>query len=147
MSVLTVGKRCIVGECLKIDFLPFSCYSCKNNYCDEHFKSHDCPNQIKNTNRTIKCMVCGNPVAIPQGEDPNIRVEQHIRNKCQKTDSINVKQCQFCKQKKSVTTTCKDCRLELCLTHRHPMDHKCVPKKSKSGFNIFDVKRKECPVQ
>ena len=147
-ETLAVGKRCVVDYCAIIDFLPFQCQNCRKTYCADHVssKEHTCKNKLVD-NRTIKCLVCSSPIAIPNGEDPNIKVDLHIRNNCKKINSINVKQCQFCHTKTSITTFCKECHLELCLAHRHIMDHQCKPKPLPMKKSFSYPKLKKCPVQ
>ena len=142
-EILDIGRKCCINDCGRLDYLPFSCSSCSHIFCSDHFKDHKCLNKTQD-NRAIKCMVCNEPIAIPNNEDPNIRIERHIQNNCQKTNTINVKSCFYCKKKVNITTTCKSCSLQLCLAHRHPMDHQCSPPKT---FTQRLPKSKKCPVQ
>eukprot|EP00835_Amoeboradix_gromovi_P006067 NODE_652_length_5520_cov_0.241284.p4 type:complete len:148 gc:universal NODE_652_length_5520_cov_0.241284:1730-2173(+) len=144
LETLSVGKRCVLEYCGKIDYLPFDCHYCRKIYCGDHFKEHPCSHILRD-NRCVKCMICSHPIAVPNGEDPNVRVNQHIQNNCKKVDSINDKICQFGNHKVSIITNCKDCHLSLCLKHRHGSDHKCEPRPAFKRRSFS--KLKTCPVQ
>jgi hypothetical protein len=104
-QLLNVGRQCSHPSCRLVDFLPFKCQHCANSFCAEHFKptSHSCPKfDEAKYNRVApdcecrprifsSCLVqrplcagplCNEPVPIPPGEDPNIRMERHLAMDC-----------------------------------------------------------------
>jgi len=101
-QLLSVGQQCSESSCLLVDFLPFKCHHCSNSFCGEHFlvAAHRCPqyDESKHNRVAPSCQslvrpsaylltyilgpLCNTPVAIPPGEDPNIRMERHINAEC-----------------------------------------------------------------
>ncbi|KAG8214664.1 hypothetical protein J3R82DRAFT_9742 [Butyriboletus roseoflavus] len=85
-QLLSVGQQCSESSCLLVDFLPFKCQHCSKNFCGEHFlvAAHHCPqyDESKHNRVAPSCPLCNTPVAIPLGEDPNIRMERHINTEC-----------------------------------------------------------------
>ncbi|OLY83223.1 Proteasome subunit alpha type-6 [Smittium mucronatum] len=119
---------------------------------ENHWKveAHNCPQKHKIVDvRVPTCPLCNAPIPITRGENPNFRVEAHIRNGCKKvpgttsnkpvyrSEKCNV---HSCKTKGMVFTNCSKCQKKYCLTHRHEADHDCHPPTSKlvdmysSGF-------------
>lgn len=101
--LLEVGKQCSASGCLLVDFLPFKCQHCTQPYCGEHFlpTAHACAKydaaKLDRVAPSCKCVLavnlattlttmvgplCNTPVAIPPGQDPNIRMERHINSEC-----------------------------------------------------------------
>ena len=101
-QLLSVGQQCSESSCLLVDFLPFKCQHCSQSFCGEHFlaAAHHCPqyDESKHNRVAPSCAsfprisphlltyiigpLCNTPVAIPPGEDPNIRMERHINTEC-----------------------------------------------------------------
>lgn len=101
-QLLSVGQQCSESSCLLVDFLPFKCQHCSKSFCGEHFlvAAHHCPQYDESKHNRIapSCEsldlplahlftyipgpLCNTPVAIPPGEDPNIRMERHISTEC-----------------------------------------------------------------
>lgn len=101
-ELLSVGQQCSESACLLVDFLPFKCQHCSKSFCGEHFlvAAHHCPQYDESKHNRIapSCEsfvppsarlltyiagpLCNSPVAIPPGEDPNIRMERHISTEC-----------------------------------------------------------------
>ena len=75
------------------------------------------------------CPLCNQPIPVARGAVPDLAVSEHIENNCQ----LRSKQAVFsnrcrkakCKKKELVPLVCETCRLNFCLTHRHPADHDC----------------------
>src|SRR5215470_13408273 len=44
-QLLAIGHQCSLSSCLLVDFLPFKCQHCNEQFCAEHFsvESHKCP--------------------------------------------------------------------------------------------------------
>ncbi|KAL0086495.1 hypothetical protein J3Q64DRAFT_1809379 [Phycomyces blakesleeanus] len=75
------------------------------------------------------CPICEKPVSVPRGEDPNIKVNQHIQNNCASPKPLdNTCKLKGCKQKLLVPMTCSDCKLSYCVKHRLGIDHQCPGK-------------------
>jgi hypothetical protein len=104
-ALLAIGRQCSKPSCLLVDFLPFRCQHCEEHFCGEHFlpAGHDCskydeskynrvapsctfhilPSSV-NSSDGLRLLgpLCNEPVAVPLGQDPNIRMEQHINSQC-----------------------------------------------------------------
>ncbi len=103
-QMLPIGRQCSHSSCLLVDFLPFKCQHCTNSFCADHFKpeSHSCSkyDETKYNRVAPDCQsfllsppspwpntvypgpLCNEPVPIPPGEDPNIRMERHLTVYC-----------------------------------------------------------------
>ena len=85
-QMLGVGKQCSHSTCNLVDFLPFKCQHCQENFCQEHFMvdAHKCPeyDESKHNRVAPDCPFCNTPVAIRQGQDPNVRMEEHFMKEC-----------------------------------------------------------------
>ncbi|KAI0259832.1 hypothetical protein BC834DRAFT_904193 [Gloeopeniophorella convolvens] len=85
-QMLSVGRQCAHPSCHLVDFLPFKCQHCAESFCADHFKpaSHTCPryDETKFNRVAPDCPLCNEPVPIPPGEDPNIRMERHLTVDC-----------------------------------------------------------------
>ena len=102
-QLLDIGKQCSDPTCLLVDFLPFKCQHCAQPFCGEHFlpTTHHCSeyDEAKHDRVAPSCEptiyvfsgfrsctnvgpLCNTPVAIPPGQDPNIRMERHINTEC-----------------------------------------------------------------
>jgi AN1-like Zinc finger len=101
-QLLAVGRQCSHPSCLLVDFLPFKCQHCADSFCADHFKpaSHTCSkyDESKYNRVAPDCErfplyplsqpslcpgpLCNEPVPIPPGEDPNIRMERHLSIDC-----------------------------------------------------------------
>ncbi|KAJ1952492.1 hypothetical protein IWQ62_006210, partial [Dispira parvispora] len=101
----------------------------------EHWKAnvHECPHrdQLKDI-RVPVCPVCHKPVPVRRGEDPNVRVDQHIAANCRDPGtSLSTPaykaccQAPSCKAKVLVLSKCAKCEGEFCLKHRFESDHRC----------------------
>ncbi|ORX96450.1 hypothetical protein K493DRAFT_148640, partial [Basidiobolus meristosporus CBS 931.73] len=83
--------------------------------------------------RVPVCPLCGKPVPVNKGENPNQRMDEHIRKGCADPGTTtdrspayrNVCSYQACKAKVLVSTKCPSCRKQYCLKHRFEADHKC----------------------
>lgn len=103
-QMLNVGRQCSHPTCHLVDFLPFKCQHCADSFCAEHFKpgSHTCAkyDEAKYNRVAPDCEyhprcslvhvqppfcsgpLCNEPVPIPPGEDPNVRMERHLAMDC-----------------------------------------------------------------
>ncbi|KAF9174353.1 hypothetical protein BGX21_004694 [Mortierella sp. AD011] len=138
MEFPSIGKHCSDSTCSQLDFLPFNCQYCKQTFCQDHWRleNHTCPNKDTATQQDQRvpiCPLCDKPVPIKKGEDPNIRMEQHIAAGCPEpatttskpiyTNSCNAK---ACKNRSAIPIVCQRCRLNYCLKHRLESDHACA---------------------
>ena len=104
-QLLSIGQQCSEEHCHLVDFLPFKCEHCSQAFCGDHFlpQAHKCAKYDENqhnrvappckqpfsalsfiSNSNCICLgpFCKTPIAIPPGEDPNIRMERHFNNDC-----------------------------------------------------------------
>lgn len=78
------------------------------------------------------CPLCNKPIPVTRGQLPDIAVGAHIDSDCQSDPAksrrkVFTNKCSMkgCKQKEIVRVVCNECKLNYCLKHRHPTDHKC----------------------
>ncbi|KAF9221559.1 hypothetical protein BS17DRAFT_784943 [Gyrodon lividus] len=135
-QLLSIGHQCSESSCLTIDFLPFKCQHCLESFCGEHFSvtGHRCPkyDESKHNRVAPSCPLCNNPVAIPRGEDPNIRMERHINTDCSVMtgNTGRLRSQPVCARGKCgkvlyAPINCNSCRKQYCPQHRFPKDHGC----------------------
>ncbi|KAK1229886.1 hypothetical protein PQX77_007058 [Marasmius sp. AFHP31] len=139
-QLLSVGKQCSHVSCNLVDFLPFKCQHCQQSFCQEHFKvdDHKCPSYDASKHDRIapSCPLCNTPVAIPPGQDPNIRMERHFTQECSVMLGKEVKKSTpICARGKCgkvlyAPIRCDKCQRQFCPTHRFPSDHTCTPASS-----------------
>ena len=135
-QLLAVGQQCSHASCLLIDFLPFKCQHCDQPYCQEHFlaKDHQCPsydeskhNRIAprctslvyhlgfDTNISKKGPLCNEPVAIPPGQDPNVRMDVHLTKECTvMTGRRKQKSVPVCEKVRCTKTLYQPIRCDVC---------------------------------
>ncbi|KAI0036440.1 hypothetical protein K488DRAFT_41129 [Vararia minispora EC-137] len=133
--MLAIGHQCSQSTCNLVDFLPFKCQHCSLQFCGEHFlpQRHSCPkyDEFQHNRVAPDCPLCGEPVAIPPGEDPNIRMERHLSQECTvmtgKTKQSKTPRCAraMCNKVLYAPIKCDKCKLEFCPTHRFPATHNC----------------------
>ncbi|CAO3700371.1 unnamed protein product [Rhizopus stolonifer] len=103
-------------------------------FSQDHFKlqDHQCPslNDPMMDVRVPVCPLCEKPVTVPRGQDPNIRMNQHIQNNCADLQPKNDNTCpkKGCTTKMLVPMQCPDCGRSFCVKHRLPIDHACKGK-------------------
>ena len=75
------------------------------------------------------CPLCNQPIPVARGTVPDLAVSEHIENNCQvrSKKAVFSNRCNKtkCKKKELVPIICDSCKLNFCLTHRHPTDHDC----------------------
>ncbi|KAG9320914.1 hypothetical protein KVV02_004565 [Mortierella alpina] len=138
MELPSIGKHCSDSTCSQLDFLPFSCQYCKQIFCQDHWRleGHVCPKRDEATQQDQRvpiCPLCSKPVPVKKGEDPNLRMEQHISAGCPEpatttSKPIYTNSCHFkaCKNRSAIPIVCQKCRLNYCLKHRLEGDHACA---------------------
>ncbi|KAK9711147.1 hypothetical protein K7432_008011 [Basidiobolus ranarum] len=113
------------------------------NSSQDHWRpeQHQCPYEQEVSDvRVPVCPLCEKPVPVNKGENPNRRIDEHIRKGCKDpgttTDSSpayrNVCSYSTCKTKVLVSAKCPACHKQYCLKHRFEVDHDC-PKDAKPG--------------
>ncbi|KDQ62328.1 hypothetical protein JAAARDRAFT_30226 [Jaapia argillacea MUCL 33604] len=135
-TLLSIGTRCSDSRCGLVDFLPFKCQHCSQSYCQEHYlpDKHSCEkyDEAKVNRVAPSCPLCNTPVAIPPGQDPNIRMEKHINTECSvmtgksgKTKSSPTCDRARCGKILFAPIRCDKCAHQFCPSHRFPKDHNC----------------------
>ncbi|OSD07268.1 hypothetical protein PYCCODRAFT_1358818 [Trametes coccinea BRFM310] len=135
-QLLEIGKQCSAPSCLVVDFLPFKCQHCAHAFCRDHFlpADHQCDkfDAAKLDRVAPSCPLCNTPVAIPPGQDPNVRMEQHITTQCtvMTGKSAKAKSAPTCARPKCGKVLfspirCDSCKQQYCPQHRFPKDHSC----------------------
>ncbi|OAX40422.1 hypothetical protein K503DRAFT_687588 [Rhizopogon vinicolor AM-OR11-026] len=135
-DLLGLGTPCSYPHCSLLDFLPFKCPHCPDSpaFCAEHFHPH-CTTAHAHLDRVApNCPLCGDPVAIPPGEDPNVRMERHISRFCEVMNASGKQKgkggSKICARGKCgkvlfAPIGCDKCHKEFCPQHRFPQDHSC----------------------
>lgn len=142
MELPHVGEQCSLKECRRLDYLPVKCTACKQIFCSEHFRfeAHHCPDEKSDGQQVmhhrqvnIKCPLCNRAVPLRATESPDHAVNEHITRNCfvETKEKVFSNQCSMtsCKRKELMPLTCERCRLNHCLSHRHPADHLCEGRK------------------
>ncbi|KAJ1651600.1 hypothetical protein IWQ61_007881 [Dispira simplex] len=87
---------------------------------------------------------CHQLVPIRRGEDPNVRVDQHIAANCRdpgtsvSTPAYQARcQAPSCKTKVLVLSNCAKCEGEFCLKHRFESDHRCPGPKPRPTSKVL----------
>ncbi|KAH9936365.1 uncharacterized protein B0H18DRAFT_973581 [Fomitopsis serialis] len=145
-GLLAIGQQCSASSCMLVDFLPFKCHHCSHPFCGEHFlpEAHKCDkfDASKHNRVAPSCPLCNTPVAVPPGQDPNIRMEMHINSECSvmtgKTRKSSHPTCARAKCGKVLYAPiqCDKCKQQFCPQHRFPTSHMCssgAPTKSASS--------------
>lgn len=134
MEFPELGANCALTTCKQLDFLPMKCDACAKLFCKEHIKytEHNCENAYKKDIQVPVCPLCNKAVPVPRGEQPDIKVGDHIDRDCQSDPAVAKRKAYLnrcsvkgCKQKELVPVRCESCRQNFCLKHRHEQDHSC----------------------
>eukprot|EP00123_Amoebidium_parasiticum_P003614 comp14901_c0_seq1/m.11454 comp14901_c0_seq1/g.11454 ORF comp14901_c0_seq1/g.11454 comp14901_c0_seq1/m.11454 type:complete len:274 (-) comp14901_c0_seq1:27-848(-) len=136
MEFPSFGKNCGEPTCKQLDFLPFTCDACKKVYCLEHHKyaDHNCTEAYLKDNVVPVCPVCNSPVPVKRGEDPNLKINQHIEKGCEPAEQTDhkayVNQCtkKGCRKREAIPVRCATCRQNFCFNHRLESNHECPGK-------------------
>ncbi|XP_061428025.1 AN1-type zinc finger protein 1-like isoform X1 [Lethenteron reissneri] len=99
MAELDVGRHCAVEQCGQLDFLPFVCNGCAKVFCLEHRGKDD-----------HACTEATPGRAAPAGGGPT-SYACHVP---------------ACPARELLPVLCPHCSLQVCLRHRHQVDHACV---------------------
>ncbi|XP_016512901.1 zinc finger AN1 domain-containing stress-associated protein 12 [Nicotiana tabacum] len=138
-----LGSHCQHSDCRQLDFLPFTCDACQKIFCVEHrsCKSHECPKSDINSRKVLVCEICSMSIETTgcQGEDDKVLLQKHEKSgdcdpKKKKKPTCPVKRCKEILTF-SNTSTCKSCRIQVCLKHRFPADHACKRNSSLSQLS------------
>lgn len=140
-EMLFVGQQCSDEHCYLVDFLPFKCQHCSKMYCGDHFKpaDHNCEkyDASKFDRVAPSCPICNLPVAMPPGQDPNIKMTDHIERECgkRKEEVSKVPRCANgkCHKVLYAPIKCDTCHQQFCAEHRFPTTHKCVTQTTSSA--------------
>jgi len=108
------------------------CDACSQIYCKDHlqYDHHNCSSSYKKNIQVPVCPLCSQPIPVARGAVPDLAVSEHIENNCEVRAKKKVfsNKCNKakCKKKELVPCICETCKLNFCLTHRHPADHDCA---------------------
>ncbi|KAI0695993.1 hypothetical protein BC835DRAFT_1344040 [Cytidiella melzeri] len=154
-ELLEIGHQCSLSTCNLVDFLPFKCQHCSQPYCGEHFlpKKHQCAvyDESKFDRVAPSCPLCSEPVSIPPGQDPNVRMERHISAECSvTTGKVKTSSVPHCAQPKCgkllfAPIQCVSCRQQYCPSHRFPKDHTCPSLSVSNGKATASESRPKQP--
>lgn len=128
-----LGAHCQDPECNQLDFLPFTCDSCRKVFCLDHrsYKSHNCPKPDHKSRKVIVCETCSTSIETTghDGDDEKALLDKHEKSgdcdpKKKKKPTCAVRRCREVLTF-SNTSVCKTCQIKVCLKHRFPADHSC----------------------
>jgi len=131
MELPNLGRQCSETTCRQLDFLPMKCDACSKIFCKDHlqYDDHNCGSSYKKNIQVPVCPLCSQPIPVSRGTVPDLAVSAHIENNCEvrSKEKVFSNKCNKakCKKKELVPCVCNACRLNFCLTHRHPADHDC----------------------
>ncbi|KXJ22448.1 AN1-type zinc finger protein 2B [Exaiptasia diaphana] len=109
MEFPNLGQQCALSTCKQLE--------------------HSCNQAYKKDNQVPVCPLCNQPVPVPRGQQPDIKVGEHIDRDCQSERAVKIRnKCSVkgCKQKEFMKVRCESCRQNYCLKHRHEQDHNCT---------------------
>ncbi|THH20080.1 hypothetical protein EW146_g1182 [Bondarzewia mesenterica] len=135
-QLLFIGQQCSDRSCQLVDFLPIKCQHCSQPFCADHYlpAAHRCDKYDEHQHNRVapSCPLCNIPIAIPPGEDPNIRMERHFNYDCSVMTgkSGKAKSTPTCAKAKCgkvlfAPIPCEKCKEQFCPSHRFPVDHNC----------------------
>jgi len=136
MELPHLGEHCSEASCKQLDYLPMKCDACNDLFCKDHlmYDDHVCKSKYKKDVQVPVCPLCSAPVPVARGTVPDLAVSAHIDQACRQKvkEKVFTNKCNKhkCKKKELVKITCDSCKLNFCLTHRHPKDHDCEGPKS-----------------
>ncbi|KAI9004643.1 hypothetical protein BC832DRAFT_557649 [Gaertneriomyces semiglobifer] len=124
---MEVGKHCAFTGCSQLDFLPFTCGSCKEFFCLEHRTpiAHHCEKWSAKDKVVSICHKCHAILPSDKTED----LEAHLAT-CSPTTAKTQCSLATCHQLTLFPSTCLKCHDKFCLQHRHPPDHQCPGPKN-----------------
>lgn len=138
-----VGAHCALSGCHQQDFLPFTCESCKLDFCLAHrlADQHACSVATASKRKVILCSHCQCSIQMTAAEDEDMVLAVHISLHCapqakakQKARAIARKtRCSVkaCGRIEALPIRCSVCKQYTCVPHRLPQDHGC---KADSNF-------------
>merc|ERR1711970_189344 len=114
MELPHIGTHCQLKSCNRLDYLPFKCNHCSQNFCASHWKpdQHECSKFVKE-NSTSK----ENPQKSTQTVKPDKPKKKRKQNPCQLPN---------CSGYNLVKMNCNQCGGNFCMKHRFPEDHQCI---------------------
>lgn len=130
MEFPNLGKHCAEKTCKQLDFLPFTCDSCKQIFCLEHrtYADHNCVEPKKDAH-VPACPLCDQPVSVNIGEQVDVAMDKHISGGCksEQAQRLRKNRCSMkrCKTSELIPFHCKGCNQQFCVKHRTVFDHKC----------------------
>lgn len=139
--MLFVGTACALSGCNHHDFLPIRCDLCSETFCFDHFRpvEHKCAkfDPTKADRVAPSCPLCSTPITIPIGQDPNAKMDAHIRNECPSTGNkapTGKPRCPAprCNKVLIAPIGCDSCGKSFCPSHRFPKQHSCAARSTNS---------------
>ncbi|KAI9144868.1 hypothetical protein BKA69DRAFT_1051814 [Paraphysoderma sedebokerense] len=99
MELPKVGNHCSLSDCNILDFLPFSCPSCRLIYCQNHRlpDAHACSRKYDSNEK-------------PDIDPSKVKIPCEL---------------QGCNVTELLATFCGNCQKHYCVKHRHGQDHNC----------------------
>ncbi|XP_066921080.1 AN1-type zinc finger protein 2A-like [Clytia hemisphaerica] len=130
-DLMAIGRHCGVDSCRVLDYLPFKCDFCKNEFCLSHKDTHSCSEKIDKDSTIPVCPLCQQYITKGiNGADDNTQVERHIQSGCKdnvfKKRKKNKCSSPNCRQINLIPFNCERCYQSVCVRHRHPGDHQCL---------------------
>ncbi|KAI9208882.1 uncharacterized protein BJ171DRAFT_487551 [Polychytrium aggregatum] len=125
MELHELGRHCAVPECHRLDYLPVRCGFCRKEYCHEHRETKDHPDCTGRPSRIVQvCGQCQQPLSGTEVAPHDCDAYNARRKAAKKASRCHV---QGCSKTTLVPMECRACGRRICLAHRAPQDHACVP--------------------
>lgn len=135
MEVDGLGARCALSTCGTLDYLPYRCNHCRNQFCASHSQpsAHKCTAPTASTRDVPTCPLCLAPVPRHGTESADIAVSRHIDAGCPRRVRNNpLCSKQACGKRDPASTHCATCKKVFCLSHRLEQDHDCISPSTSS---------------
>ncbi|XP_032239093.1 AN1-type zinc finger protein 2A isoform X2 [Nematostella vectensis] len=121
-DLLSLGRHCSVEWCKQLDFLPFKCSHCKQEFCLEHRlpDEHACREFERADAQVPVCPLCNKKIKKSFGDDLNTQVERHLLSGCKdlilrKAKKTNRCSLRSCHKSELLPLNCNQCGKQFCI--------------------------------
>ena len=113
-----LGENCSLKSCSQQDPLPVKCEFCSKMFCTKHGSSPDSHFCTDNQIFNVKFDVC---------EKCNRRMDTNGAHVCKEKTRKHRCKMEKCKNNILIPIECEQCYEIVCISHRFPSDHNCIP--------------------
>merc|ERR1712110_328514 len=126
MELPHLGTHCSLPTCNRLDYLPFKCNNCAENFCENHWKSgqHNCSKSPVEHSSTFDNVAEKTTITTVKKKKPK-------QNPCKMPN---------CSGHNLVRMGCGECGLNFCVKHRFPDEHQCLRRHTSRLSRLLVVK-------